>query len=122
MQFFKRSVDQYESDLLSVVQSLLLSMGKTDLQLVKTGLCNGSCIRYALVKLLRSSGYDAAVCSSKWQGCNKVPGGINHFFEPYTILCAGDIYLLAVIQCILKQLWPIYISPNYLSYFGSSSV
>ena len=77
MQFFKRSVDQYESDLQSVVQSLLLSMGKTDLQLVKTGLCNGSCIRYALVKLLRSSGYDAAVCSSKWQGCNKVPGGIN---------------------------------------------
>lgn len=81
VQFFKRSVDQYESDLQSVVQSLLLSMGGTDLQLVKSGLCNGSCIRDSLVKLLRSSGYDAAVCASKWQGINKVPGGISHFLK-----------------------------------------
>ncbi|CAO2817161.1 unnamed protein product [Amaranthus hypochondriacus] len=82
--FFKRSLDQYESDLQAVVQCLLLSMGQTDFQLVKTGMCNGSCIRYALVKLLKSSGYNASVCASKWQGCNKVPGGINHFFNSYT--------------------------------------
>ncbi|XP_057522008.1 uncharacterized protein LOC130802125 isoform X1 [Amaranthus tricolor] len=88
--FFKRSVDQYESDLQSVVQSLLLSMGKTDLQLVKTGLCNGSCIRYALVKLLRSSGYDAAVCSSKWQGCNKVPGGDHEYVQVVNYLNDGS--------------------------------
>ncbi|XP_056686338.1 uncharacterized protein [Spinacia oleracea] len=75
VQFFKRSVDQYESDLQFVVQSLLLSMDVNELQLVKSGLCYGNCIRYALVKLLRSSGYNAAVCASKWQGCNKVPGG-----------------------------------------------
>lgn len=79
--FFKRSVDQYESDLLSVVHSLLLSLADTDLQFVKSGLCNGSCVRYSLVKLLRSSGYDAAVCSSKWQGCNKVPGGDHEYID-----------------------------------------
>ncbi|KAJ8423055.1 hypothetical protein Cgig2_019825 [Carnegiea gigantea] len=81
LSFFKRSVDQYESDLLSVVHSLLLSLADTDLQFVKSGLCNGSCIRYSLVKLLRSSGYDAAVCSSKWQGCNKVPGGDHEYID-----------------------------------------
>ncbi|KAK9683299.1 hypothetical protein RND81_10G130000 [Saponaria officinalis] len=74
--FLKRSIDQYESDLQAVVHSLLLSMGDKHLQLVKSGLCNGSCIRYALVKLLKSSGYDAAVCASKWQGVSKVPGGM----------------------------------------------
>ncbi|KAK9700123.1 hypothetical protein RND81_08G218700 [Saponaria officinalis] len=79
--FFKRSVDQYESDLQSVVHSLLLSMGDKHLQLVKSGLCNGSCIRYALVKLLKSSGYDAAVCASKWQGINKVPGGDHEYID-----------------------------------------
>ncbi|KNA10578.1 hypothetical protein SOVF_143050 [Spinacia oleracea] len=46
-----------------------------ELQLVKSGLCYRNCIRYALVKLLKWSGYNAAVCASKWQGCNKVPGG-----------------------------------------------
>lgn len=79
--FFKRSVDQYESDLLSVVHSLLLSMRDTDLQFVKPGICSGSCIRYSLVKLLRSSGYDAAVCCSKWQGHNKVPGGDHEYID-----------------------------------------
>ncbi|XP_056697765.1 GDSL esterase/lipase APG-like [Spinacia oleracea] len=58
------SVDQYESDLQFVVQSLLLSMDVNELQLVKSGLCYGNCIRYALVKLLRSSGYNAAICTS----------------------------------------------------------
>ncbi|RVX13733.1 hypothetical protein CK203_010237 [Vitis vinifera] len=38
------------------------------------GPCNTSCIRFCLVKRLRLSGYDAAVCSSRWQGCGKVPG------------------------------------------------
>lgn len=42
----------------------------------KTGPCNASCIRFVLVKLLRRSGYDAAVCTTRWQGAGKVPGGI----------------------------------------------
>ncbi|KAK9683298.1 hypothetical protein RND81_10G130000 [Saponaria officinalis] len=79
--FLKRSIDQYESDLQAVVHSLLLSMGDKHLQLVKSGLCNGSCIRYALVKLLKSSGYDAAVCASKWQGVSKVPGGDHEYID-----------------------------------------
>lgn len=75
LQYYKLSVDQYESDLLAVVNSLMLSMSGTDLHLVKSGPCNASCIRFSLVKLLRLSGYDAVVCSSKWQGNGKVPGG-----------------------------------------------
>ncbi|XP_021749520.1 uncharacterized protein LOC110715264 [Chenopodium quinoa] len=94
--FFKRSVDQYESDLNSVVQSLLLSMGGKDLQLVKSGLCNGSCIRYSLVKLLRSSGYDAAVCASKWQGCNKVPGGDHEYIDVVNYLNDGSTERLII--------------------------
>ncbi|KNA14247.1 hypothetical protein SOVF_109140 [Spinacia oleracea] len=94
--FFKRSVDQYESDLQSVVQSLLLSMDVKELQLVKSGLCYGSCIRYALVKLLRSSGYDAAVCASKWQGCNKVPGGDHEYIDVVNYLNDGSTERLII--------------------------
>lgn len=75
LQSYKHSVDQYENDLLSVVHSLLLSMNETGLHFVKSTPCNASCIRFSLVKLLRLSGYDAAVCASRWQGCGKVPGG-----------------------------------------------
>lgn len=75
-QFCKISVSQYESDLMSVVNSLILSMNETDLHYVKSGACNASCIRFSLVKLLRCSGYDAAVCATKWQGSGKVPGGM----------------------------------------------
>ena len=77
LQYYKLSADQYESDLLSVVNSLLQSIKATDLHLVKSGTCNASCVRFPLVKLLRLSGYDAAVCTSKWQGSGKVPGGIH---------------------------------------------
>ncbi|KAL4298148.1 hypothetical protein GQ457_12G031840 [Hibiscus cannabinus] len=49
-------------------------MGEADLHFVKSGPCNASCIRYYLVKLLRLSGYDAAVCVSRWQRSGKVPG------------------------------------------------
>ncbi|KAL2925464.1 Uncharacterized protein RDABS01_028706 [Bienertia sinuspersici] len=94
--FFKRSVDQYESDLQSVVQSLLLSLGGTDLQLDKSGLCSGSCIRYSLVKLLRSSGYDAAVCASKWQGLNKVPGGDHEYIDVVNYLNDGNTERLII--------------------------
>lgn len=79
LQYFKLSADQYERDLLSVVNSLLRSINDTDLHLVMSGPCNASCIRFSLVKLLRISGYDAAVCSSKWQGGGKVPGGTPEF-------------------------------------------
>ncbi|XP_072960133.1 uncharacterized protein [Typha angustifolia] len=79
--FYKRAVDQHESDLLSVVHPLLLSVNKSDLRTVKNGPCNASCIRHLLVKLLRLSGCDAAVCSSKWQGFDKVPGGDHEYID-----------------------------------------
>ncbi|KAH7854398.1 hypothetical protein Vadar_013351 [Vaccinium darrowii] len=79
--YYKLSVDQYESDLLSVVNSLMRSINDTDLHLVMSGPCNASCIRFSLVKLLRLSGYDAAVCSSKWQGSEKVPGGDHEYID-----------------------------------------
>ncbi|XVF83686.1 hypothetical protein PTKIN_Ptkin16aG0510500 [Pterospermum kingtungense] len=72
---------QYETDLLSVVHSLILSISETDLHFVKSGSCNASCIRYSLVKLLRLSGYDAAVCTSSWQGSGKVPGGDHEYID-----------------------------------------
>lgn len=79
--FSKRNLDQYESDLQSVVHSLVLSINERDLQFVKSGSCNASCIRFSLVQLLRQSGYDAAVCSSRWQGGSKVPGGDHEYVD-----------------------------------------
>lgn len=79
--FSNRNLDQYESDLQSVVHSLVLSINEIDLKFVKSGLCNASCIRFSLVQLLRHSGYDAAVCSSRWQGGGKVPGGDHEYID-----------------------------------------
>ncbi|PPD78480.1 hypothetical protein GOBAR_DD24583 [Gossypium barbadense] len=79
--YYKHSVCHYDMDLLSVVHSLILSMGETDLHSVKLGPCNASCIRYSLVKLLRLSGYDAAVCVSRWQRSGKVPGGDHEYID-----------------------------------------
>ncbi|KAL4188845.1 hypothetical protein AMTRI_Chr08g162490 [Amborella trichopoda] len=79
--FHKHNVEQAESDLISTVHMLLLSINETDLQFFKFGGCNSSCIRLSLVKLLRMSGYDAAVCVSKWQGSGKVPGGDHEYVD-----------------------------------------
>jgi uncharacterized protein (TIGR01615 family) len=77
----KHPLAQFEIETLSVVHSLILSINKTELHAVKSGPCNASCIRYTLVKLLRLSGYDAAVCQSKWQGTGKVPGGDHEYID-----------------------------------------
>ncbi|RRT32620.1 hypothetical protein B296_00050739, partial [Ensete ventricosum] len=76
--FVKRGMTQSESSLQSVVHSLLFSINEVDLYLVKEEQCNASCIRRSLVKLLKLSGYDAAICSSRWQGFDKVPGGTSN--------------------------------------------
>ncbi|RZC78767.1 hypothetical protein C5167_002952 [Papaver somniferum] len=67
--------DHHESKLTSIVHSLILSLNKAELHFIKSSPCNASCIRFSLVKLLRLSGYDAAVCLSKWQSHGKIPGG-----------------------------------------------
>ncbi|CAL1387341.1 unnamed protein product [Linum trigynum] len=87
--FYKHSVTPYESELLSLVHSLIVSIKETDLHLVESGSCNASCIRFSLVKLLRFSGYDAAVCSSKWQGSAKVPGGDYEYIDVINLGEAG---------------------------------
>ncbi|KAG6578694.1 hypothetical protein SDJN03_23142, partial [Cucurbita argyrosperma subsp. sororia] len=78
---FSHEISQYESDLLSVVHSLTLSMNEKDLNMNKSGSCNASCIRFVLVKLLRLYGYDAAVCTTRWQGAGKVPGGDHEYID-----------------------------------------
>ncbi|KAK1409461.1 hypothetical protein QVD17_35987 [Tagetes erecta] len=79
--YYKVLLDQHEIDMLSVVNSLILSISAMDLEFMRCGSCNTSCIRFALVKLLRLSGYDAAVCTSRWQGTGKVPGGDHEYID-----------------------------------------
>ncbi|KAI4370602.1 hypothetical protein MLD38_018938 [Melastoma candidum] len=74
-------LDQFEIDLQSLVHSYLLSISETDLLSDKFGPCSGNCLRFCLVKLLRRSGYDATVRSSKWTGDGKVPGGDHEFVD-----------------------------------------
>lgn len=79
--FCRHPVAHFESDLESVVHSLIISINDKELNGVKSSPCNASCIRFSLVKLLRLSGYDAAVCSSRWQGAGKVPGGDHEYID-----------------------------------------
>lgn len=75
---------QHETEVLSAVRTLMLTIKEKDLHSVKSGICNASCIRFYLAKLLRLSGYDAAVCAARWQGGGKVPGG--RFLLLYSVL------------------------------------
>ncbi|GFQ01974.1 hypothetical protein PHJA_002341300 [Phtheirospermum japonicum] len=74
-------MDQSERDLLSVVNSLAASIKERDLHSATPGPCNASCIRFSLVKLLRLSGYDAGVCTSRWPRSGKVPGGDHEYID-----------------------------------------
>ncbi|XP_071734517.1 uncharacterized protein [Rutidosis leptorrhynchoides] len=78
---YKVLPDQHGIDMLSVVNSLILSINTLDLEFIRCGSCKASCIRFCLVKLLRLSGYDAAVCISRWQGTGKVPGGDHEYID-----------------------------------------
>uniref|UniRef100_A0A7N0V6B1 Plant-specific domain TIGR01615 family protein n=1 Tax=Kalanchoe fedtschenkoi TaxID=63787 RepID=A0A7N0V6B1_KALFE len=79
--YCRQSTDQYERNLISVVQSLLLAISMADLKSIPSVDCNACCIRFSLVKLLRLSGYDAAVCSTKWHSRGKVPGGDHEYID-----------------------------------------
>ncbi|CAA0809411.1 Protein of unknown function (DUF506 [Striga hermonthica] len=79
--YFKLVMDKFESDLMSVVNSLALSINEGDLTAAAPGPCNASCIRFSLVNLLRLSGYDAGVCTSRWPGTVKVPGGDHEYID-----------------------------------------
>ncbi|CAM0885568.1 unnamed protein product [Alopecurus aequalis] len=81
---YKQAGDEKENELLSVAHSLLFSIHESELQAFIRGQCTGSCIRHLLVKLLRYAGYDAAVCVSKWQGFDKIPGGDHEYIDVIT--------------------------------------
>ncbi|KAL2487790.1 hypothetical protein Fot_41082 [Forsythia ovata] len=83
------TLDQYESDLILVVNSLILSLSKSS-QIRKSDTCNASCIRYSLVQLLQSSGYDAAICATKWHGFGKILGGEHEFIDVITHQNSGS--------------------------------
>ncbi|KAK4791896.1 hypothetical protein SAY86_022331 [Trapa natans] len=87
--FHKHFLDEHERDLQSVVHSVILSINEMDLSSIKAGACNASCIRFTLVKLLRLSGYDAAVCSSRWLGTAKVPGGDHEYIDVVHMIKPG---------------------------------
>ncbi|KAG8079180.1 hypothetical protein GUJ93_ZPchr0007g5854 [Zizania palustris] len=78
---YKQGGDEKQNELLCMVHSLLLSIHESQLLAFKRGQCGGSCIRHLLVKLLRLSGYNAAVCVSKWQGFDKIPGGDHEYID-----------------------------------------
>ncbi|XP_051116603.1 uncharacterized protein LOC127241532 [Andrographis paniculata] len=79
--YLKLKMDQYEHDLSSIVNSLALSIEERDLIAANPAPCSASCIRFSLVKLLRLSGFDAGVCTSKWQGSGNVPGGDHEYID-----------------------------------------
>ncbi|KAL5226919.1 hypothetical protein ABZP36_015184 [Zizania latifolia] len=78
---YKQGGDEKQNELLCKVHSLLFSIHESELLAFKRGQCSGGCIRHLLVKLLRLSGYDAAICVSKWQGFDKIPGGDHEYID-----------------------------------------
>jgi len=101
----KQRGDEKQNELLSMVHSLLFSIHGSELQCFKRGQCSGSCIRHLLVKLLRYSGYDAAVCTSKWHGFDKIPGGTwDDSLPTYTSYWESFLYLPYKFSCGLNCL------------------
>lgn len=94
--YYKVLPDKHEIDMLSVVNSLILSISTMDLHFIRSGSCNASCIRFSLVKLLRLSGYDAAVCTSRWQGTGKVPGGDHEYVDIINYNDSGNVDRLII--------------------------
>ncbi|XP_023757244.1 uncharacterized protein LOC111905747 [Lactuca sativa] len=96
--YYKVLLDKHGIDMLSVVNSLILSINTMDLHFIRSGSCscNASCIRFSLVKLLRLSGYDAAVCTSRWQGTGKVPGGDHEYVDIINYNDSGNVDRLII--------------------------
>lgn len=86
LQALKFNTTFLEKELLSILSVFFSSVKDVDLFCLKSGTeCKGACIRRMLLKHLRSLGFDAAICSSKWSNSGKVPGGeydyISVFFK-----------------------------------------
>lgn len=80
--FHKQAVNQHEIELASIVRSILLSLTENELLNIKNEVqCHVSFILQLIAKHLKASGYDAAVCLSKWDGIGKVPGGDHEYID-----------------------------------------
>ncbi|EPS62623.1 hypothetical protein M569_12167, partial [Genlisea aurea] len=88
--YLKVATDESEAALSSLVNSLILSMDENDLHPSSSSSsspespCNAAsigCMRFHLVKLMRLSGYDAGVCTSRWHGRGNVPGGDHEYID-----------------------------------------
>lgn len=82
LQALKYNVTPSEKELLTILTKLSLFIKEIDLVCQKPATdCKGGCIRRLLVKHLRLSGYDAAVCSTKWSNSGRVPGGEYEYID-----------------------------------------
>lgn len=80
VQVLTSSSDFADRELLANVTMVVLDINE-DTDLIHSSdpsECKGSCTRRYVVKHLRSSGYNAAMCKSKWHNSGRVPGGENH--------------------------------------------
>ncbi|BBN12910.1 hypothetical protein MPTK1_5g23920 [Marchantia polymorpha subsp. ruderalis] len=76
-------------DLLSNVTILVLAINE-DTDLIHSSgpsECKGSCTRRFVVMNLRSAGYNAALCKSRWQNSGRVPGGEYEYLD---VILEGD--------------------------------
>ncbi|CAK9206853.1 unnamed protein product [Sphagnum troendelagicum] len=68
--------------LMDVKMSVLAINENTDLMCNSVGKeCKGGCTKRFVVKRLKASGYNAAVCKSRWQCSGKVPGGEYEYID-----------------------------------------
>ncbi|MCO5570245.1 hypothetical protein L7F22_023964 [Adiantum nelumboides] len=91
LQALKYNASPHERELLTILTKLSLSIKEIDLVCQQPATdCKGGCIRRLLVKHLRLSGYDAAVCSAKWSNSGKVPGGEYEYID-ISFKCDGGV-------------------------------
>nr|XP_024381866.1 uncharacterized protein LOC112285357 [Physcomitrium patens]PNR49946.1 hypothetical protein PHYPA_011843 [Physcomitrium patens] len=65
-----------EAELLNAVVNIILTSDVDMLICNSEGAdCRGGCIKRLVASQLRTAGYDAAVCKSKWEGSGRVLGG-----------------------------------------------
>lgn len=83
MQVLTSSYGGIEGELLNVVRSVVLELNVDVNLLCRTGgnLRKGECTKNLVVKHLRATGYDAAVCKSKWEISSRLLGGSHILFS-----------------------------------------
>jgi uncharacterized protein (TIGR01615 family) len=74
LQALTSSYGGIEAELVSAVRKLVLAID-VDNDLICNADCRGGCIKRLVVHQLRAAGYDAAVCTSKWESSGRVLGG-----------------------------------------------